>query len=211
MPQTNYAVRLRAPYETLRQTLSDWTSKASKVVAYEHPEEGNVHCHILLMGVHVTEQNLKDIMKRHDVGLKGAGQLSFKTTFKNPDKVIMEINDETSLKFITYMSKGQYDPKYVTGYTDEIIAHCKSQWINYRRKSPDEILYVDFVKYIWEKENEFGVRFTDIKILKSYALQHAKKKYGVINLGCRRDAAMLWTTYAYENRIINEVVLPFDE
>lgn len=211
MPQTNYAVRLRAPYETLRQTLSDWTSKASKVVAYEHPEEGNVHCHILLMGVHVTEQNLKDIMKKHNVGLKGAGQLSFKTTFKNPDKVIMEINDETSLKFITYMSKGKYEPKFYTGFSKEVLDDCKSQWVNHRRKSPDEVLYEAFIKYIWAKEVEFGVRITDIKFLKSYALLHAKTKYGVINLGCRRDAAMLWTTYAYEKSIIKEVVLPFDE
>jgi len=209
MPKTNYAVRLRAPYDTLRQTISDWTGKASSVVAYEHPEEGNIHCHILLMGVYDSEQTLKNIMKKHGVGLKGAGQLSFKTTFKNPEKVKIDITEESALKFITYMSKGKYEPKFYTGYTPETLAVCKSEWTEYKRKSPDEQLYHSFVKKVWGYETEFNIKIEE-KDLRRLALNHAVLKYSVINLGCRRDAAMLWTTYAYYNLNKKEVQLPFD-
>lgn len=187
--------------------MGDWARRATKMVAYEHPEEGNIHCHILLMGVYCTDQTLKDDLKSHGVGLKGAGQLSFKTTFKSPDKVKLEINEETCLKFITYMSKGKYEPKYFTTFTQEDIKSCKDAWINYRHKSKDEILYTDFVKYIMEREKTLSVTIEDIR---PEAIEFAKRKYGVINLGCRRDAAMLRTTYEYEFQRKRKVVLPFD-
>ena len=210
MPQTNYAVRLRAPYDTLRQTVSDWTVKASRVVVYEHPEVGNIHCHVLLMGVYDSEQTLKNIMQRHGVGLKGAGQLSFKTSFKSPDRVKLDITEESALKFITYMSKGKYEPKYNTGYTQETIDLCKSQWVIYSKRSPDQTLYDSFEKYVREQEKKFGIA-ADEKMVRSMALRHAKEKYGVINLGCRRDTAMLVDTYCYDNLMKKDIRLPFDK
>jgi len=187
--------------------MGDWARRSTTMVVYEHPDEGNIHCHILLKGVYCTKQTLIDDLKGHGVGLKGAGQLSFKTTFKTPDKVILEITDETCLKFITYMSKGKYEPKYFTVLTPQEIQSCKDAWINYRHKSKDEVLYIDFVKYIMEREKTLSVTIDDIR---PEAIRFAKRKYGVINLGCRRDAAMLKTTYEYEYQKKDKVVLPFD-
>ena len=212
MPTENYAVRLRAPYDSLRQCISRYAMKAEKVVVYEHPEEGNIHCHLLLYGVRDTADNLKKILWEH-VSLKGGGQLSYKTTFKDKiTKTVHDVNDETIPKYITYMSKGKYEPKYFTGYDKTFIDDCKSQWVEHKRRSADEILYISFVKFIWEKEKEFSIKIISPADIKKSALIHAKQKYGVINLGCRRDVKMLVDTYLYENCNLkaSDIKLPFE-
>ena len=190
--------------------MADWTQRASRVVAYEHPEDGNIHCHILLMGVYDTSETLKNDMKKHGVPCSGPGQLSFKTTFKNPDKQVIDITEETAPKFITYMSKGKYDALYFTYYTQEFLDDCKSKWVVYKRRTAEQVLYDDFKK----KLTGFEITNTpaDIEFLRRIAVSTAKAKYCVINLGCRRDARMLMDTYLYESRLVpgDKITLPFD-
>jgi hypothetical protein len=161
------------------------------------------------MGVSVDVQTLKDDMKSHGIALKGAGQLSFKTSFKSPDKVKVDITDETAMKYITYMSKGKYDPKYFTKYTPEEIKACRDAWVDYKHKSKDEVFYVDFLKHIYETEKILGVKM-ELSDIRRYAVNFALRKYSVLNLGCRRDAAMLYSTYCYSNFKDFKVVLPFE-
>jgi len=211
MPASNYAVRLRMPYEGLRQTISDWAARATHVVAYEHPELNNIHCHILLMGVYDTVNTLKNDMKKHGIGLAGAGKLSFKATFKSPDKQKIPITDESSPQFITYMSKGKYIPKYFTGYDEQFIESRKSLWITYKHHTADELLYESYLKAIQTHEKLLGSEM-DIQKLKQIAISIALEKYKVINLGCRRDITMLLTTYTYVKLqcSVKTVHLPFE-
>jgi len=214
MPQLHLAVRLRLPYENLRQVFSDWALRSQKVIVYEHPEEDNVHCHALLMNVSVSENTLRNDIKKHGLPLKGAGQVSFKTTFKNPNRQVVDITDESAPQFITYMSKGKYDPKYNKGYDDEFIQHRKSLWVNHKRRSADETLYLEFVAQVWKDEKEYDLvkGSTPVESLKRTAIIICKKKYGVINLGCRRDIKMCLDTYKYEAGILNpkDLKLPFE-
>jgi len=165
----------------------------------------------LLLGVHVTDETLKNVMKKHGVGLKGAGQLSFKQTYKSPDKVVIDVTPETAPKFITYMSKGKYEPKYYTGYDKETIDLCKSEWITYKRKSIDECLYDTFVQRVEENKTAFCLEPTT-ELLRTWAMNHALVKYGVLNLGCKRDARMLIDTYRYNHLKTQskDIKLPFD-
>lgn len=211
MPASNYAVRLRAPFDTLRQTISLWALKAERIVVYEHPEDNNIHCHLLVYGLRETSDNLKKIMWKAGIALKGAGQLSFKTTFEDKHtKTILTISDETIPKYISYMSKGKYEPKYHTGYDQAFLEDCKSKWINHKRLSKDEQLYNDFIAVVQETQKKLCVVYNKTEEIKCLAIAHAKRKYGVINLGCRRDISMLLTTYAYDHFGEYKVNLPFE-
>lgn len=198
MPSSNYAVRLTDSYESLRQVVSAWSLKADKLVCYEHPEPNNVHVHMLLVGVRETPDNLKKILWKTHSHVKGAGKLSIKTTFKSPEGVVTEIDVESMVKYITYMSKGKYEPGFVTGYDSAFIQDCKSKWVNHNRRNRDQTWYDAFVKRIKDHEREEGVRIADIAQIKPFAVTYAFEKYGIISLACRRDMSMLITTYYYE-------------
>jgi len=213
MPQLHLAVRLRLPYDNLRQVFSDWALRVQRLVVYEHPEKDNVHCHALLMNVSVSENTLRGDIRKHGLPLKGAGQLSFKTTFKNPEKQVVAITDESAPQFITYMSKGKYDPKYYTGYDEEFIASRRALWVDYKRRSADEILCDLYEKAVQEHRLQavpFG-SITDDN-LKRIAVDVAIAKYKVFNIGARRDAKMLLDTYRYKFKLIDpaKLKLPFE-
>lgn len=200
MPAVNYAVRLTASFETLQTTVADWAMVSKHILCYEHPEPGNIHCHLLLYGVYQTTENLKTIMRSHGVALKGAGQLSFKTTFTE-NKVKIEITDETIPKFITYMSKGKYDPKYNKGY-DEIIPTCKSAWITYTKEPPAYLLYLEFFKIV-----EPNTR--DVKSLARYAHAFSMGRHRSHTPTCRKEQSQLIDDYCYYNSISKEYRLPY--
>jgi len=214
MPPLHLAVRLRLPYDNLRQVFSDWALRSQRLVVYEHPEEDNIHCHALLLNVGVSENTLRNDIKKHGLPLKGAGQLSFKTTYKTPDKQVVDITDESAPQFITYMSKGKYDPKYVKGYDDEFMVSRRSIWVDYKKRSSDETLYLQYVAEVLKLSKEHGYKdgIKDAGSLKVIAIEICKKKYGVINLGCRRDIKMCLDTYMYEADLIKgkDLKLPFE-
>lgn len=210
-------MRLTLPYENLRQCVSEWSLKAEKVVVYEHPEPDNIHCHLALMGVYVTTQNLKDIMKDLGVPLKGAGQLSFKSTFKNAAKEVIAMTDETLPGFITYMTKGKYEPKYLKGVSEEECAEARARWVDYSRspaETGDRKLLTEFDNWMYKTFTHIGEsNMTDTEVknaAKSFAL---RKTQGVVNMQFRKMAKMLYDSYSLEhNRIkLNDLVLPFEQ
>lgn len=215
MAPVNYAVRLRAPYESLRHVVSAWSLKSEKLVCYEHSEPNNIHIHLLLKGVYDTPDALKKILWKTNPEIKGAGQLSFKTTYKNPQKIVTDITDETIPKYITYMSKGKYEPAYVAGYDKTFIHDCKTAWVNHKRSTAEQDWYHNFIKRVKECEEAQSKRVTEIEQIKPIAVAYAIEKHGIINLACRRDMSMLITTYYYEygNRydsdLMGKIKLPY--
>lgn len=210
MPAENYAVRIRVPFETLRSTVSSWALKAERILAYEHPEPDNIHCHLLLYGVRDTSDNLKKIMWKHGVDAHGAGQVSFKTTFKDTQKNVVGINDETIPKYITYMSKGKYDPKYFNHYTEAYLGERKEAWVDYKRCSSHEQLYKEFIIWLATEKKIFVLMSLTLKQLKFEAIDFVKVKHGVISLPARRDAAMIIATYRWEIMKDHDIKLPFE-
>lgn len=209
-------MRLRLPYEGLRQTISDWSLKAEKVVVYEHPEPNNIHCHLALIGVYDTTETLKNIMRKHGVLLKGAGQLSFKTSFKGPGKTVIAMTDETLPGYITYMTKGKYEPKYLKGISEEQCAECRAGWKDYSRspaETGDRKLLTEFDQFMYKTypQTENQLTNTDVKnCAKMYAL---RKTQGVVNVQFRKMAKMLYDSYSLDHQRItlNELVLPFEQ
>ena len=211
-------MRLRLPYEGLRQTISDWGLKAEKVVVYEHPEPNNIHCHLALMGVYDTTETLKNIMRKHGVLLKGAGQLSFKTSFKGPGKTVIGMTDETLPGYITYMTKGKYEPKYLKGISEEQCAECRAGWKDLSRspaETGDRKLLTEFDKWMYDTFSRNGVpesELTNVQV-KNHAKWFAlKKTQGVVNVQFRKLAKMLYDSYSLDRERIDitKIVLPFE-
>jgi len=165
---------------------------------------------MLLYGVRETPDNLKKILWKSHPDIKGAGKMSIKTTFKTPEKTVVEIDDESIPKYITYMSKGKYDPSYYKSYDETFMSDCKSAWINHRRMSKDTILYEDFAALLKEKEKEFGKLIRTLADVKPYALAYCRNKHGVINWQCKKDISMVISTWMYDyGETSYEIQIPF--
>lgn len=201
MPPRNIAVRLTASYETLRSTVSDWSMVSKYLIVYEHPEPDNIHCHLLLTGVYCSDQHLKDLMWDHGVSVKGSGQLSFKATYK--DKVTgrkVDITDETTPKYITYMSKGKYDPKYNKGFADEDIIAYKSLWVDFTKEPPSYIIYREFKS----KYPDLHTKCDLLRTAHIYMMNKWKSHTGAM----RKETSTLIDDYCYYNGISKTYVLP---
>jgi len=208
MPPRNLAVRLTASYETLRTTVGEWGLVSKNLVVYEHPEPDNIHCHLLLTGVYVTTQNLKDTMRSHGVPCKGAGQLSFKETFKCPTtKKVLEITEETWPKYISYMSKGKYEPKYSQGFSDETIQSYRALWVNYTKDPPAHLVYLDFKKYISERIDK--PRNVDWGFVVSCAHVFSMNKHKAHTPAMRKEQSQIIDDYCYYNNITKLYSLPY--
>lgn len=151
MPPVLYAVRLRASWDALRTTIGAWALRCDKVLLYEHAERHeNLHCHLLLEGVSCSIDTLKNDMRAHGIDLKGAGQLSFKSKFKLRDGSTINITEANKGRYVTYMSKGKYDPLYNKGYDPVWIAEQKSRWVEYDNtpEHPFKQVYDDFETFV---------------------------------------------------------------
>jgi len=201
MPPRNIAVRLTASFETLRTTVSDWSMVCKYLICYEHPEENNVHCHLLLTGVYCSDQHLKDVMRDHGVSLKGAGQLSFKATYKDQtlDRKV-DITDETTPKYITYMSKGKYDPKYNKGFIESDIERYKSLWVDFTREPPSYLIYKEFTSKHPDLPNKSEVLHA--------AHAYCMIKYKSHTRQCRNEISTLIDDYCYYHGIDKQYQLP---
>jgi len=218
MPALNYAVRLRATYEALGSTCGDWAARCERMLCYEHPEDpNNLHCHFLLVGVYESTDTLKRDFRAHGLDLKGPGQVSFKTTYKlKACNTKVDITPQTWGKYITYMSKGIYDPKYNKGFDAPYIAECKAKWTNPVRQSREESLLAEFHEYVFEYKKKLNLtedvlRVSEARVL---AVKFAIVAYkGVINVGMRKDAKMLLDSYCYAHDMVTTtaIVLPFEQ
>ncbi len=94
-----FAVRISLPQDDVHSIVSKWETHCKQIVAYEHHDGNRPHCHLLLWECDVTSERLKQISGRTE---RGNTFWNFKT---------MEAGDNAE-QYITYMSKGQYDPFY---------------------------------------------------------------------------------------------------
>jgi len=200
---TDYAIRLRVSWKEFEASMGDWGLLTKNAVVYEHPEPGNIHCHVLLTGVHCSEETLKNVMRGHNLKLKGNEQWSFKTSFKNPQKEKIEITPETWPKYISYMSKGKYDPKYVQGISTEIIDGCKASWVDYTTKPKAYLVYLAFMGTIEAKET---LTLNEIKI---EAHVYCMNKYKSHTRQCRNEMSQLIDDYCYYKNVKKEYKMPF--
>lgn len=141
---TDYAIRIRRSYVALEQFSKYLNEVVTKWVIYEHPEEGNVHIHGLLLGCSVSTDTLKNHVKAAlNVKTFDRNDWAFSTEFKEkPSNIVRKVSEETSPKFITYMTKGKYEPKASKGFTIEYLEERRKAWETHdnstKRQTPNK-------------------------------------------------------------------------
>jgi len=212
---TNFAVRLAFAWNVVRDVVESlWAPKCDKLVAYEHNTDGaeRVHCHLLLMGCSVGAEQLKTLA-RNCAALstaKGNSAWSFKTKAKG----LGLITEESSERYIIYMTKGKYDPQHNKGYDPAFLQTCKTKWVQSGPKDDRSITYNEFELIMLCKlaEQHGGYEFfpTDTVIrtyigkayLKREANSFAYKHYGRIwFVGTANMAKMLYDTFCMRHEI----------
>lgn len=116
----NYAIRITNAYQELASFCEQLSKCCDKVVIYEH-QANRVHIHGLLVNCKVSTDTLKNYVKRSlGVSTYPKSDWSFKTIWEgNP------VDDN----FIIYMSKGDLQPKYYTGYTIDDLELFRQKWV----------------------------------------------------------------------------------
>jgi len=118
MSPAGLAVRITLPFSDVSGTVRDWALKADQLVCYEHlgKKSGKRHVHLLMLGLVVDKERLKQVAKKN--GLQGGGNefWSFKTA-----------KSETR-RYITYMTEGKNDPMYNKGFEDDYLQACKEEY-----------------------------------------------------------------------------------
>lgn len=128
-----YFVRITRSYADASGVIRAWSTRATKMVVYEHVGEKTekTHIHILILNPSVESKQLRNIAANY-VNMKGNENASFKT-----------IDDEWETS-LPYMTKGCLEPKYLLGYNAEDANVWKSKWVQpskHIKISPAEQLY----------------------------------------------------------------------
>lgn len=126
-----FAFRISASYADIGSTLLKLIDLTEKVAIYEHPADekvANTHIHGLLMTCSRKEDTLREkFFKKH---WKGKYQLA--TTYKDQDDNVQPVNEG----YVSYMSKGKFEPSFVKGFTTDKISELKAKWVNHTRTDP---------------------------------------------------------------------------
>lgn len=111
------AIRVSRSYDELKQIFQ--SLKARHVIVYEHvadEEVSRTHVHALVQNADITCLAFKRRIEKH-LGKIERSDWSFKET------------DGNEAKYVTYMTKGELKPVYVSGYTDDEVEQFRSNWI----------------------------------------------------------------------------------
>lgn len=104
--------------------------KSERMVVYQHEPEGNddnVHVHIYLVNTQVSTDTLKNYIKKFTrvPSDKGNKFWSFKTEYIPYGSTKPQPLDSGC---ITYMSKGELQPVFNKGFTQEELDMCRDRW-----------------------------------------------------------------------------------
>jgi len=201
-----YAVRITRPYDTLRATLLAWRPLCNQIILYQHEDDVNrIHVHLLIIEPTHCVRSFKD---KSGIDNGGNSLWSFKS-----------IKEEGFPKYICYMSKGIYDPKYTDGrileYTLEQIEEFKKGWVNKIRTprvSPGTQKWLDFKEHMeadatW---NALKISLFDEAIYGNLIGQIAKRycinKYnGHWNQQCQNEIVSYTRSFLWDYKVKNNI------
>lgn len=119
----NLFCRITCSYVTFTPVVQLIETKCDKLVIYEHNANiNNIHIHLYIEECTVSTDTLKNYCKRFGItgGIRGSGW-SFKTA--------------TDTGCITYMSKGNLEPSFIKGFTQEEIVSYRDSWVERTRET----------------------------------------------------------------------------
>lgn len=114
------AFRVSRSYDQLTTFITKLSNSSSKLIVYEH-DATRLHIHGLVIGCKVSTDTLKNWIKD---ALNCEKFAKSDWSFITQDKQGNPVDDN----FITYMSKGVLQPRYVLNYDDDYINQLKLQW-----------------------------------------------------------------------------------
>lgn len=117
----DYCFRISHAYEAAQRIIAAWALRSDKLIVYEHVggRTEKVHIHGLILGTSVDKKQLRNVAAdTNSCPVSGQENLSFTTNDWDGDS-----------HYMTYMSKGKHDPKYLKGYTDDEARVWKQKWV----------------------------------------------------------------------------------
>lgn len=104
------------------------STQTEKAIFYLHPTKDKSgqelpHVHGFVFDWAKSDDTFRNEIKK-TLGVKGS-QLGVSNTYERGTKMSEEHID----KYVTYMTKGKYDPLFVKGIDNEYIDKCKRSWI----------------------------------------------------------------------------------
>jgi len=198
----DYAVRLTHSYETARVVVGLWAMRCHKMIVYEHlgTKTGKVHIHLGLLGTNVDKKQLRNIASSTGLPVSGNEWCSFKVWDKKDD-------------YITYMSKGQLDAKYIKGYEQVELEACKSRWVEphaYVKEDTTDNYLSKFDNHVFEQKIPAGevMDFPTLrKVAKSFVAKHHQGVRSRWDIKAINLYMTIMRTYIYDN----DVKVPPDE
>lgn len=138
------AIRITRPYSALVPFFDKLQQHSDKLIVYEHTESARPHIHGLIVNCKPSTDTLKNWI-RSVVGKVEKTDWSF---------VSKDVNE----KFITYMSKGNLEPKLCCGFGEDQVSVLRDAWEERRRISKQtRLTYV-----VKETTEERKLRQTDM-------------------------------------------------
>lgn len=138
-----------------KQFLTSISDNCDRCIFYYHPngktDGKSPHIHGLIYNYKQTDDTLRKHTKKF-FNLTKVPQCSISNTFSRGTKM----SDITYPKYIVYMSKGQYDPVFAKGFTEEESTLAKSLWKDQNEKilviEPREKVQPKLTQYQCAKE-----------------------------------------------------------
>lgn len=117
----HYAVRITLPYDSVSSVISVWSDACDKVTVFEHQMDEDIsqtHVHLAMYNCqYATAEALKRrFYKIINTDRKGNELWSWKSW-------------DGSDTYLTYMTKGNLDAKYLKGWNETDVNEWKSKWI----------------------------------------------------------------------------------
>lgn len=119
-----HAIRLSYRYTDLAAFIEELKDETDVLVLYEHDDGNRPHVHIYTEGLKLTVLTAKNRLAKY---------LGFR-----PAKTDWSFKTAEDRKFITYMSKGNLQPKFCKGIDGTELEGLRSQWIERRQPNPDK-------------------------------------------------------------------------
>lgn len=197
----SYACRITYGKEVVKHIAAIWALQCEQLVAFEHTDTAKIHCHLLIINSRVEKKQLRNLSRNCGVDVKGNANMSFKAYDSN----------ET---YLVYMTKGQFSPFYLLGFTQDQCEEAKKQWVPPKERDTNAELYVKLESCVDFNSSEFrasvehalrlgqdlDMRFDYVK-RKAHTLAFVKNKMFATGKFFS-DYKMLVYTYCFRNNII---------
>lgn len=171
-----WACRVTRTFSDMSEVIDRMSEKSKLLVVYAHNEEcERPHIHFLI-DTDVSTDTIKNWIKKClNVTTFNKMDWSFKSTYG--DDVPVDNG------YVTYMSKGKYDPLYVKGFTDSEIKELKTRWVakqpkqrmvQSKLKKDKDLTYSDIVKIVIGKLQGNSNPELIVKTLNEVLIQYDK-------------------------------------